>query len=316
LTAVADLRGDHAERAVLGIMLALFANLMFSTSDATVKVLTERYSVFQVVVMQAAFAIIPLAVMLIREGGFHDLRVRHPRLVFVRGALAGGGTIFGFFSFTQLPLAESYSIFFCAPIMVTLLSIPLLGERVGLHRLGAVLLGLIGILIMVRPGFVTLHLGHAAAFVSATTGALTTIVMRRIARDEQRSVMVMAVIGGLIIVSLPGMILTFRPPTLHDTMLFACSGLLMGSAQFFIAQSLSLAPASVVAPMQYSMMIWAILYGYLLFGTMIDPFVVLGMGVVVVSGLYIMHRERKRGRVPVRIEPEPWNAVDTTRIPR
>ncbi|SHF30981.1 Permease of the drug/metabolite transporter (DMT) superfamily [Kaistia soli DSM 19436] len=305
MTAVLEIGNNDAERTLFGLAAAVTGNFMFASSDAIVKVLSSHYSVFQLVVTQASFALIPLAIMLLREGGLRDIRVRHPRLVMLRGLLAGTGTIFGFFSFSQLPLAETYSIFFCTPILVTVLSIPILGERVGLHRWGAVIVGLIGIVVMVRPGFETLHLGHAAALVAAVIGAFTVLVMRRIARDEHHAVMVLAVVTGLIAVSLPGMILTFRTPTLHDMALFACGGLLMGSGQFLIVRSLSLAPASVVAPMQYTMMLWAISYGYLLFGTRIDPLVVLGALIVIASGLYIMNRERRRGRKNVRLIERP-----------
>ncbi|MCX5516157.1 DMT family transporter [Kaistia algarum] len=294
MSVVAQSHRDASERILAGLSISLFANLMFSTSDAIVKVLTVHYSVFQIVVTQALFALIPIAVMLHRTGGLHVLRVRHPKLVLLRGLLAGTGTVFGFFSFSQLPLAETYSIFFSTPIMVTLLSIPLLGERVGLHRWSAVIVGLIGVLVMVRPGFESLHVGHAAALMAAVIGSFTVLVMRRIAREEQHAVMVIAVVLGLIVVSLPGMILTFHMPSLHDMTLFAGAGLLMGSAQFFVVRALSFAPASAIAPMQYSQMLWAILYGFVLFGTTVDPMVILGATIVIGSGAYIMQRERRR----------------------
>ncbi|WP_018185252.1 DMT family transporter [Kaistia granuli] len=296
MTAVLPASSEQTERVVAGILIALSGNIMFATSDAIVKLLTARYSVFQIIVSQALFAMIPLTVMILRNGGLRSLTIRHPRLVLLRAILAGTATIFGFYSFSQLPLAESYSIAFCTPLFVTLLSIPILGERVGLHRWGAVLIGFVGIIIMVRPGFATLHAGHAAALIGAGLGAFTVLVMRRIAREEMHSVMVLAVVAGLIVVNLPGALLTFRPPTLPDMALFACTGLLMGSAQFFVARSLSLAPASVIAPMQYSMILWAILYGALLFGTVVDPVTILGAAIVIASGLYTMHRERRRAR--------------------
>jgi drug/metabolite transporter (DMT)-like permease len=296
MTAILPATSEQAERVVAGILIAIAGNLVFATSDATVKLLTARYSVFQIIVGQALFALIPLTVMILRKGSFRHLKVRHPRLVVLRAFLAGTATIFGFYSFSQLPLAESYSIAFCTPLFVTLLSIPILGEKVGLHRWAAVLAGFAGILVMVRPGFETLHIGHAAALIGAGLGAFTVLVMRRIAREEAHAVMVLAVVAGLIVVNLPGAILTFRMPTLPDLALFACTGLLMGSAQFFVAKSLSMAPASVIAPMQYSMILWAIIYGALLFGTPVDPIMILGAAIVIGSGLYTMHRERRRAR--------------------
>jgi len=296
MTAVLPASSDQTERVIAGILIAISGNILFASSDAMVKLLTARYSVFQIIATQALFALIPLTVMILRTGRFRSLRIRHPRLVALRAFLAGSATVFGFYSFSRLPLAESYSIAFCTPIFVTMLSIPILGERVGLHRWGAVLVGLIGILVMVRPGFETLNAGHAAALLGALLGSFTVLVMRKLARDEQHAVMVMAVVSGLIIIGVPGTILTFRMPSWPDMALFACTGLFMGSAQFCVAKSLSLAPASVIAPMQYSMILWAIVYGALLFGTRVDPVMIAGAAIVIASGLYIMHRERRRAR--------------------
>lgn len=282
------------ERVLGGAFLALIGNLIFSSSDAIVKLLTARYTVFEIIVFQASFALIPILVMTMRTGGLTRLRVNRPKLVVFRGLLGGIGTIFGFLSFSQLPLAETYSIAFCAPLLVTILSLPLLGERVGLHRWIAVGIGLAGILVMARPGFHQLHFGHFGAFLSAVTNACVIILMRRLARQEHHSVIVFAVIAGLIIVNLPGMLLTFRAPGLLDIAMFAATGILMGSAQFFIVKALSLAPAAVVAPMQYSQMIWALIYGALLFGSHVDPFVLAGAAIIIGSGLYIMRRERMR----------------------
>lgn len=307
MSAVAHAKSDGGERVLAGLSIAIFGNLLFATSDAIVKTLTQHYSVFQIIVIQSMFAMIPIGVMLGRTGGFRVLRVRRPKLVLLRAVFAGCGTICGVYSFSKLPLAESYSIFFSTPLMVTVLSIPLLGERVGLHRWAAVVMGLIGVLIMVRPGFETLHPGHLAALFAAIIGAFTVLLMRRIAREEQHAVLVIAIILGMILVNLPGAALTFRMPSGNDMLLFACAGLFMGSAQFFVVRALALAPASLVAPMQYSMMLWAILYGYFLFGTVVDPLVVVGALVVVGSGLYIMHRERARGRAKAEAPGQPWN---------
>ena len=149
---------------VTGIGFALLANLLFATSDAIVKLLTERYSIFQIIPMQVAFACIPILVMLRRDGGFRRMRAAHPRLIVLRGFLAGIGTIFGFYAFSALPLAEVYAIAFCTPMVVTILSIPILGEQVRAHRWAAVVVGFLGILVMVRPGFETLPAVDWSAF--------------------------------------------------------------------------------------------------------------------------------------------------------
>jgi len=284
------------ETALLGVLCSLLANLMFASSDALVKGLTATYSIFQIIPMQVAFACIPILVMLRRDGGIRRMRAAHPRLIVLRGLLAGIGTIFGFYAFSALPLAEVYAIAFCTPMVVTILSIPILGEQVRAHRWAAVVVGFLGILVMVRPGFATLTLGHLSALGSVFTGAGVVLIMRKISRDEQRAVLVTAVMLGLLATSLPVALFVFKPPAWFDLLRVGAAGLLMGSAQFLVVRALSLAPASTIAPMQYTMIVWALAYGSLFFGNQIDPFVVIGACIVIASSLYIMHRERVRGR--------------------
>ena len=284
------------ETALLGVLCSLLANLMFASSDALVKGLTATYSIFQIIPMQVAFACIPILVMLRRDGGIRRMRAAHPRLIVLRGLLAGVGTIFGFYAFSALPLAEVYAIAFCTPMVVTILSIPILGEQVRAHRWAAVVVGFLGILVMVRPGFATLTLGHLSALGSVFTGAGVVLIMRKISRDEQRAVLVTAVMLGLLATSLPVALFVFKPPAWFDLLRVGAAGLLMGSAQFLVVRALSLAPASTIAPMQYTMIVWALAYGSLFFGNQIDPFVVIGACIVIASSLYIMHRERVRGR--------------------
>lgn len=287
---------DDGERVLAGISLALAGNLAFASADAIVKLLSAHYSVFQLAFMQASFATIPLMVLVMKHGGPGRLRVRHPRLVLLRGLLAGFGGTCGVYAYSQLPLADSYAIAFSTPLIVTLLSIPILGEKVGVHRWGAVVVGLVGVLIMVRPGFAAVGPGHGAMFIAAVNGAFVVLLMRKIARLEQPAVMVTAAVGGQVLVNIPGMIWTFQMPALTDLGLAALGGLAMGSAQFLIVRGLSLAPASAVAPMQYSMMLWAVIYGAVLFATPVEPILLAGASIVIGSGLYIMHRERRRGR--------------------
>jgi drug/metabolite transporter (DMT)-like permease len=237
--------------------------------------------------------------MLRREGTLSHLRIRHPVLVFLRGFLAAIGTICGFYAFSVLPLADVYAISFCAPLVVTLASIPLLGEQVGIRRFAAVLTGFIGILVMVRPGFVELSLGHLAAFCCVFTSAGVILIMRRIGREEDRGVMVAAVMTGLIAVSAPTLLVVGRIPHWHDVGLAALAGLFMVSAQFVALEALRRAPIASVAPMQYTMLVWALVYGVLIFGDPVRPHVLAGAAIVIASSLYIMHRERVRARMRV-----------------
>ncbi|WP_165820276.1 DMT family transporter [Microvirga sp. KLBC 81] len=303
-----------------GVALALLANFLFTSSDAIVKTLTMRYSVFQVIFMQVTFACIPLSIMLLRDGTLTRLKVRNPFLVFLRGLFAGVGTVCGFYAFSVLPLADVYSITFCAPMVVTLASIPLLGEKVGKYRFSAVIIGFMGILIMVQPGVAPISLGHAAAFGNVFTSAGVVLIMRRIAHEEERGVMVAAVMLGLLTVSIPAVALVGRAPDASDVGLAALAGLIMGIAQFLALAAIRRAPAASVAPMQYTMLVWALLYGIMLFNDPLRPNVVVGAVIVIASSLYIMHRERIRARIidcglaetSMNVSSPPDNAVAPT----
>jgi len=290
--AASDLRYASAGA---GVLMALAANFLFTTSDAIVKSLSTRYSVFQVIAMQVSFACIPVIIMLVRDSTFSHFKVRHPWLLAARGLTAGSGAVFGFYAFSVLPLADVYALAFCSPLIVTLASIPLLKEQVGIRRLSAVAIGFLGVLTMVQPGFVELSLGHLAAFCTAVTGAGTVLIIRRIGREEERGVMVMAVMAGLAAVSFPALILVGRIPPWEDLGLAALSGTIMAAAQFTMLGGLRRASAASVAPMQYTMLVWALVYGVLLFGDPVRTNVLVGAGIVIACSLYIMHRERVRG---------------------
>jgi drug/metabolite transporter (DMT)-like permease len=142
-----------------------------------------------------------------------------------------------------------------------------------------------------------LSLGHFAAFCSVFTSAGVVLIMRRIGREEDRGVMVSAVMLGLLAVSVPMLFAVGRVPLWQDIGLVALSGLIMGSAQFVNLEALRRAPAASVAPMQYTMLIWALVYGVTIFGDPIRTNVLVGAGIVIASSLYIMHRERVRARM-------------------
>jgi drug/metabolite transporter (DMT)-like permease len=278
-----------------GVMLAAVGFFLFASTDAIIKTLTGHYPIFQIASMQVAFACIPLAIMLIRQGAWVGLRPVHPKLVALRGLLAGIGTIFGYYAFSTLPLADVYAIAFGVPIVVTILSIPVLGEQVGIHRWSAVLVGFAGILVMVRPGSTELSLGHLAAVASMLNGAVITLILRKIASTEHAPALVSAVVLGMFLISLPGAVLAFRMPDLVHVGLLAASGLMMGTAQFVMLQAFRRASAASIAPMQYTMMVWALLYGVVIFGDSLHTNLLVGAAIVMASSLYIMHRERVRG---------------------
>lgn len=283
-----------AERVLVGILVALVAFLLFAISDAVLKLLSGRYAIYQVNVMQGVVAAVPLVAMLLWRGRWRRVRIRHKALVAVRGLLGGIGGMLGLTAFSRLPLADVYAIIFATPILVTILSIPILGEKVRIYRWSAVVVGFCGVLVMVQPGSAALGLGHLAALACVLVGSCVILIMRGIGREEDRVVMVSSVVLGLLLVNAVPAAVHWSSPRLADLGLAAASGSAMLAAQFLMIQALRLAPAGAVSPMQYSMMVWALLLGVFVFGDAVRLPVVLGALIVTGSSLYIMHRERVR----------------------
>jgi drug/metabolite transporter (DMT)-like permease len=273
------------------LLLALTANFLLTSADATAKLLTSRYPVSQVIAMQVTFGFVPVMAVFARVPT--RLRIGQPHLVLMRGLFAGLGTLCSFYAYSVLPLPDVYAIIFSAPIVVTIVSALLLHEQVGRQRWAAVLVGFIGVLTMIEPSATRLTLGHAAAFGAMLTTAMAILIMRQ-ARQEDPKVMVAAVMLGLLSVSLPGCITAGRVPALADLCLAAIAGLIMGLGNFMILAAVRRASAALIAPTQYTTLIWGLLYGVLLFDTPFRLRVVLGAFIVTASSLFILHRERVR----------------------
>lgn len=279
---------------VRGLLWATAAYFLFSTSDAIIKLLLGRYATFQVIPFQVCFASIIVAIMIVRGRGFRWPKGIAGFWLSIRGLLGGIGAVCGFYAFAHLPMADVYALAFCAPLLVTVLAAPILGEKVGPRRWAAVIVGFLGVMVMVRPGFQTLELGHLMALLTAFSGAGTLLIMRSLRGVTTASTMASSVMAGLLVVSLPVLPFVWKTPTWADLGLMACSGLMMGTAQFCMLRALTSTAAATLAPMQYTMMVWAVVYGYVLFGTTVSPYVLAGSFIVVGSSLYTMHRERQR----------------------
>jgi S-adenosylmethionine uptake transporter len=200
-----------------------------------------------------------------------------------------------FYAFSTLPLAEVYAILFAAPMLITVLSIPILGERVGIHRWAAVIVGLIGVLIVLRPGTSELNLGHAAALTASVGSSLVAVIIRKIGRDERSAVLLLYPMMANALVM--GAILPFvyvPVEGIHFAM-FAAMSLLGVIGGILIIAAYKSADAAIVAPMQYSQLLWAAIFGFFLFDEFPDLWTWVGAGVIIASGLYIVLRESLRG---------------------
>ncbi|WP_108396442.1 DMT family transporter [Devosia submarina] len=278
----------------VGVLLAFLAYASFSVADALIKTTGTSVSVFEIAFFTTSFSIIP-AMLTKRGERWRDIyKLRHPWLVHLRCATAISSTACVMYAFTHIPFADVYAISFLTPIGVTLLGVLVLKEHVAIHRWLLLLISFMGVLLVIRPGVRELQLGHVAIFCSIFLGATTTIVLRYIAPRERRVSLVglQVLYSGLIngILMLP----SFTVPTLEQFAIFICIGLIGGTGGLLLIAATRRSPANIVAPVQYSQLIWAIVFGAAFFGEYPDYVAVIGLFIVLAAGLANVLTEKLR----------------------
>jgi len=276
-----------------GILLALLAFGLFSVHDVIVKFLGGSYTPFQIVFFSVLFGF-PLATfMLMRDPSDGNLRPKHPWWTALRTGAAVLTGVTAFYAFSVLPLAQVYAILFATPLLITVLSIPILGEKVRIRRWAAVIVGLIGVVIVLRPGETELTLGHASALGCAVSGALASVIVRKIGREERSVVLMLYPMMANFVLMLAILPFVYVPVPVQDMTGFATMSLLAFIAMLCLIGAYRRAEAALIAPMQYSQIIWAILFGFLLFDEVPDAGTFIGVAVIIASGLYIVFRESR-----------------------
>jgi len=273
-----------------GIGLSLAGYSIFSLHDALIKSITG-VPVFQIVFFVVLFSFVPFVFMIAFSGKAISFRPNLPGLVGLRCLFGMGSLLCVFYAFNTLPMTQVYSLLFSAPVMITLLSIPILGERVKLIRWIAILLGMVGILIVLRPGVVELSLGHLAALVAAVCVASASVVTRKIGAREHSVTLLLYPMLTNVVVSGALVTLVYLPVPGIALLKMCAIGLLSVIAQMLMINAYRSCEAQYIAPMQYSQMLWAVLYGVLVFNESVDLNVVLGSAIIVVSGLMFIWRE-------------------------
>lgn len=278
-----------------GALLALLAFGIFSTHDVVVKILGGIYSPFQIVFFSVLLSF-PLAmVMLMRDARPGTLVPAHPWWLAVRTVAAVITGVSAFYAFSVLPLAQTYAILFATPLLITILAIPVLGEVVRLRRWLAVLVGLAGVFIVLRPGDTDLSLGHLAALAAAIGGAIASIVVRKIGSVERPVVMLLYPMMVNFIVMACALPFVYQPMPIEHLGLLGIIATFAWFASRLVIAAYQSGEAAIIAPMQYSQIIWATLFGFLFFDETIDQATAIGAGIIIASGLYIVLRESRSG---------------------
>lgn len=282
--------GDDTAR---GIAIAVVAQFLFAITDALQKLVMETTPIMTVVWSRFVVFMVLLAPVMIRHPA-HLQRASDRRILVLRSCLLLGATLFMAVALNRLPLATATALMFVSPFFVAVLAIPLLGETVGWRRWMAIGIGFGGMLLIVRPGAGAV--GWDALFVLGSTlcWSFGVIVTRQLGgRVEAMTILIWQAITGFAICA-PLAYATWRPLSGRDAVLLAINGGLNLIAQFMTIRALQLAPASAIAPVNYTLIVWASGLGWLFFATLPDGWTVAGAAVIIASGLYVWHRERVR----------------------
>jgi drug/metabolite transporter (DMT)-like permease len=281
-------------RSFAGVAWLLGGFVLLVLSDATAKWLTESHGVVQIVSVRAAILVTGLTAFFALRGRRDVLYAGDLKMQIIRGCLACGSVYLFIFGLRYVQLAEAAAAAYLGPVIMTGLAPIMLGERVGIHRWSAVLLGFMGMLIMLRPSADSIAWAMLLPASAAVFGALRDIVTRKM-RSSGHPVAVL-LYSNLIIMSvgLPFLLFVWQPFSLAETGLLFLSAALIGSAHLMHIQAFRLEEASVLAPFRYTGIIWGVLFGFLIWGDLPDSGVMTGAMVVIASGLYIYWRERRR----------------------
>ncbi|WP_119462292.1 DMT family transporter [Rhodospirillaceae bacterium SYSU D60014] len=289
-------------RAVLYMFAAVSA---LAVLDAAVKWLTTGYSVPQIAFLRYIVGLGLAIALALRLGGVRTLRTRRLPGHALRSVFNIATMLTFYYALALMPLADAVAIAFAAPLFMTALSVPMLRERVGPRRWTAVVIGFAGVLIILRPSGAGLDLAALLALTSALLYALTLISSRQLSTTEPSHTILFYYSVSVLLAT--GAVLPWQwtTPSLADVWIFLLAGVAGSFGQFFLAQAFRYGEVSLLAPIEYSALLWAILFGFVLWGEVPSWTVLGGAALVIASSLYIVHREAVTAR---RQLPNPGSA--------
>ena len=286
-----------------GVGLMVLGIFLFCCNDALGKWLLGTYSVWQMLAIRSLAAMLLLSPLIWREGRA-VLAAPRPWLQLARVLLSVAESIMFFIAVTYLPLADTVTFYLAAPIYVTALSALFLKEHVGWRRWSAVVVGFVGVMIALRPSAATLTLPALIAVVGSFCFAVFLIITRML-RGTSDVVMVGGQFGAMLLVSGAAAPFGWITPSAVDFGLLMVLGVVAMTAFACVNRSLKLSAASIVVPYQYTMIVWAVALGWLVFGDVPDGFTIGGAAVIIAAGLYILWREQIVARREPVLAPLP-----------
>jgi drug/metabolite transporter (DMT)-like permease len=279
-----------------GVAMMLLGVLLFAVNDTLGKWLVGAYAVGQLLLVRSIAGLCAMAPFIRRAGPYAFLQAPRPGLQLLRVVFSTlEGSLF-FWALTELPLAEVMTYYMAGPIYVTALSPFLLGERVGWRRWTAVAVGFGGVVIALHPSPGSLSLGAICALVGSLSYAFFLIATRKLAGTPGTVLMTAQLLAALIFGGTLVLTQGWTPPGALDLVLMLFLGIGSLCGNLCVNHSLRMAPASVVVPYQYTLILWGMLFGYLFFGEVIGPLTMAGAVIIIGAGLFIFLREQRLRR--------------------
>jgi drug/metabolite transporter (DMT)-like permease len=281
--------------ALAGIGFMLVAVFLFALNSAAGKWLVAKYPVGEFMLIRSAFTLLFLSPFIWRAGRAAFADIPKPGAQVLRVVLSAVEVAMFFWAVSYLPLADTTTFYLAGPIYVTALSVLLLRERVGWRRWTAVLIGFIGVVIALRPSSSSFTLPALIALSGSVTYALVLITTRAL-RQTNDIVLMTAYFIGAVAFGLVTVPFGWVTPTAYDVLFLAGVGFSNIVAQFCVIRALKLASASVVVPYQYTLIVWSVVFGWLMFAELPDGYTIVGAAIIVAAGLYIFWREQVKAR--------------------
>lgn len=306
---------QHHHSILKGPLFALAGYAVFSTHDAILKLLGGDYSIFQIIFFAMLFGYVPFSLARVLEPNPGRIKANNLKLVLSRSFLMVGSLFSAFLAFSMLPLVEVYVLIFTAPLLISVMAIYFLNEKVHLFRWASIFLGLIGIIIVLRPTVDSISIGHFLGFLAALCSAGAAILSRKVGNTENAATLILYPLMTSILVT--GCILPFVyiEMPLQDLGLMFLIGVLAQIGQLLILFAYRVASATFIAPMQYSQIVWAIIFGTLFFNESVDLWVLLGASITVISGVLILWREGKISKVRPNLRTRNTRMVSAASAP-
>ena len=280
---------------VLGILFMTFAMLCLSVNDVLVKGLSKDYPIWEVIFFRALSGLI-VSIVLIIFFGWRTLKTAKPLAHLTRAFSAVACVVFYFFGLKYLMLSENVAIVHSAPILATLLAVPFLGEKLGLHRIAAVALGFIGVLVIVKPGSDLFKLESLFPLVAAFFMAISYLATRFLMSTESSVSIIFNYSLALFITSIIFFPNDFVIPSVYNLIPLMSLGVMGSLGHYFMSQAAKSAEVVVITPFEYTSFIFLGIMGYFFYNEVPDASVFVGMLLIVLSGIYIVYREQQKNK--------------------